>query len=209
MAESSDNIESFVARLQKEGVEAGRKEAEQMKRFAENEAKQVLAKAAGEGEAILAGAQKEAAQILERGRAELGLAVRDIQVKLREVINQSLAAILKHSTDKALQDEGFLKSLIHEVFVQYVQADAACKKEFRVRIADDRVERLTDWITAELRSALLAERAEVYLGGGLRDGGFEYTVGAGTVEVTAEAIAKMLSELVGPQLKALMQTAPV
>ncbi|MFO7894091.1 MAG: hypothetical protein R6U63_10165 [Longimicrobiales bacterium] len=198
-------LESFVAQLHSEGVEAGRKEAEEVIRAAEAEAEEIVRRARGEAEALVAEAQAEAEAAGERGRAELELAVRDAILQLQASLNAILRSLLDRAVTDQLSDPDELKPLLQEVVKAYARADAeAGPTEFRVPARAART--LEAWWSRELATAVAGAGAGVpALSGSLSEAGFEYDVGGGTVEVSVESVVEKLMELVRPGLRGVVE----
>ena len=81
-----ESIESFVKKLQDEGVNAGKEAAEKIRNEAKLEADNMIADAKAEADQILAKARDNAGKQLHRMQTELELAARDVILKLRETI---------------------------------------------------------------------------------------------------------------------------
>ncbi len=197
---AESTLESFVAQLHQEGVEAGRKEAEEVIRAAEAEAEAVLRRARAEADAYAEEARSEAEVAGERGRAELELAVRDAILQLQATLNAVLRTLITRSVESQLADPDALKPLLRDVVQAYAGADAESRPtEFRVPAKAARS--LEGWWTRELGEAL--EGAA--LSGALMEAGFEYDVGGGTVEVSVESVVEKLMELVRPGLREVVE----
>ncbi|MHC4985932.1 MAG: hypothetical protein ACYTFO_07225, partial [Planctomycetota bacterium] len=118
----ADTIESFVAKLQADGVEAGQAEADKITAEATTQAEGIVANARAEAEKILAKAQSDADGLLTRGRTELELAARDTTLKLNEALSGSLTRMVAESVAKPMSDPAFLGKLLHEVVLIYINA---------------------------------------------------------------------------------------
>lgn len=206
-AAAETTLESFVAQLHSEGVEAGRKEAEAVIRAAKEEAEEIVRRARGEAETLIAEARTEAEAAGARGRAELELAVRDAILQLQASLNAVLRALLERGVADHLADPGELKPLLREVVEAYARADAEGRPtEFRVPARAARS--LEAWWSRELASAVAggAGAAGVPpLSGSLEGAGFEYDVSGGTVEVSVESVVEKLMELVRPGLRGVVE----
>ncbi len=199
--EEDGTLESFVTTLQREGVEAGRREAERLKREAEERAEEVVERAEAEAERILADARSRAQSELLRGQTELRLAIRDGLLELQRALEGVLSAVLERAVSERLEDAEFVAGLIQDVVQEYARADAG-GEELEVRVAPDLEERLRKRAVSEVAALLKSEEAEP-----LRKAGFEYSVGRGTVEMTQDAIVEKLHELVTPWLRDLVREA--
>ena len=201
----ADSIESFVERLQKEGVEAGRAEAAKIVAEARAQAEKVLADAQAQAEKLLAEARSEAEKTLQQGQTELQMAARDVLLKLRETVAAVLERLFVQAAGEALDDGQFLASLLHDVVVEYAKLDAAGQRPLEVRVSEEKVEALTRWALNRLAGG--GDKPRVDLKGELQSAGFEYTVSGGTVEVTPESIAEVLSGMVSDRLREMIERA--
>jgi len=119
----SETIESFVAKLQAEGVEAGQEQAAKLQAEAETEAREIIARAEAEAEKVIADARREAENTLARSRTEVELAARDVALKLRAALNRALTGILAVTVEEQLSNAEFLKKLIEGVVSRYAVSD--------------------------------------------------------------------------------------
>ncbi|HET6428943.1 MAG TPA: V-type ATP synthase subunit E family protein [Phycisphaerae bacterium] len=204
----AESIESFVAKLQAEGVEAGRAEAARIVEQAKADAEQIVAGARGEAEKIVADAQRQAERSVAQGKAELKMAARDAVLRLRETIAAALEVVFREGAAKALRDEQFLPSLLHDVAQEYARQDAIGDWPVHIRVSDEKLHVATDWAIREMTGVDGEDwRSRIDLRGGLRSAGFEYTTSGGTVEVTPESVAAVLSEMIAPRLRELIDQA--
>lgn len=204
----ADTIESFVAKLQADGLEAGRKEADQIKQQARAEADRLVKEAKDEADRIVADARRESDGLLERGRTELQLACRDTILRLREALSRAVSAVLSAGTEKALQDVDLVGKILHEVILTYAKADIDGDRRIQINVQPEMREKLVDWALREIKK----ERMEgldtsIDLQGTLSTSGFEYSVTGATVEVTRDAVVQLLRELVGPRLREILDEA--
>ncbi len=199
-SETAHNIEAFVTKLRSEGVEAGKAEAARIVKAAEEEAARIRAAAKADAEETLAKANASARQVEAHTKSELELAVRDAVLRLRQAVQQEIRRLIGDRIKEPLQDPAFTKELILEVARQYARSDAGSGSAV-CSLPESMFNRLQE----ELRAALGAElgrSAEVR--NGLKTAGFEYSVGDGTIEVTTESVAEVLSDLVGPEIRRLL-----
>ena len=99
-----ETIESFVAKLQADGVDAGRQEAEKLRADARAEADKIIAAAKADADKILADAKTQAADLLARGKTELSLAARAAVLKLQVALALGPQAIVAQAV-RILQTE--------------------------------------------------------------------------------------------------------
>jgi len=203
----ADSIESFVSKLQNEGVEAGKKEAETIRAEARHEADRIVKEAEQKADKIRQDAQREADETLQRGRTDLELAARDTVLRLRQTLNRALRAVLAAGTEQALGDPAFLKGLIHDVVMQYVQADREDRTGVEVHVSDEAKAQLTEWCRQQLAPEAEKAGAAVDINGTLAEAGFEYKVRDANVEVTETSVVETLSDLVSPRLREMLAKA--
>ncbi|HPA81066.1 MAG TPA: hypothetical protein PLS95_09660 [Thermoanaerobaculales bacterium] len=204
----TESIESFVAKLQAEGVQAGEEAARRIRGEAERDAEVIVERARQQAAAVVADAERQAAEIVARGRTQLDLAARDTVLRLRDALNRALAAVVARGSEARLKDAGFLKDLLRELVVLYAQRDVAGGADIKVNVAPEVRGELADWAMGVLRSEPgAATGVSLELTSSLEQAGFEYTVEGATVEVTLASVAAMLSELVGPELRSTIDRA--
>jgi vacuolar-type H+-ATPase subunit H len=202
----AETVESFVAKLRQQGVEAGREAAEQHLAKARKEADAILADARAQAEKILADAKAQAAAAQAKGRTDMELAARDIALGLREALSRAVREILAAATRRQLADPQFLGNLIRDVVLQYVRADLGKQSSIRIDLSPEMRTRLAEWAIALLHQPELVG-ASIDLRGALAQEGFEYQADGANVEVTVESVVESLSELVNPALREMLQHA--
>jgi len=204
----AESIESFVAKLQEEGVDAGRAEAAKITAKAEADAEKILADARAEAAGIIADAERLAERTVAQGTAELKIAARDAVLRLRETIVATLETVFRAGAAEALNDDHFLASLLHEMAQEYAKHDAIHDWPVTIRVSDEKLHMATEWAIREMTGAGREDwRSRIDLHGGLRSAGFEYTTSGGTVEVTPESVAAVLSEMIAPRLREMIDQA--
>jgi V/A-type H+-transporting ATPase subunit E len=193
--------------LHTEGVEAGRQDAEQLRKAAAAEATAVTARAEEAGRRLIAEAELKAQAIIAEGRGELALAVRDAQLELREKLSRALTSLLRESVERELSDPKLVRELLREIVGAYARADGAGEIGIEVRVRPELVEELEASVPSALGRAL-ADRSDAFdLKGVLRSAGFEYRIRDAVVEVTPESVAEKLAELLTPRMRAQLREA--
>ena len=201
----ADTIEAFVARLQAEGVEAGRREAAKLVEEAGKKADGLVQAAEARAAKIVADAEVQAQATLAKGKTELQLAARDAVLALRERLGRILRAVLLRKAREALSDANFLKPLIHDALVEYAKADSEGKDLVKVTVPPEFHSQLAEWLVREVMHR--SDVGQIDLKGTLAEAGFEYEIAGKNVEVTAGSVVEMLSEMVGPALRELLDEA--
>ncbi|MBM4017687.1 MAG: hypothetical protein FJ288_05065 [Planctomycetes bacterium] len=202
----AETLESFVAKLRQEGVEAGRAAAEEHLARARQEADAILAGARAQAKKILDNAQAQAEAVQATGRTDLELAARDIALRLREALGRALREVLAAGVRQPLADPQFLGSLLRDVVLEYVRADIDRRTTIRIDLTPEMRERLAEWALTLLRQPELAG-ASFDLKGTLAQHGFEYRADGANVEVTVDSVVEALTELVNPTLRELLGRA--
>jgi cell division septum initiation protein DivIVA len=204
----AETIESFVAKLRAEGVQAGQEAARKIRQQAEQEAESIRIQARQDADRIVADARHQAQEILSRGKTELELAARDTVLKLRDALNRVLVAVAARGAEAQLKDPAFLKGLLHDVVMLYARGDAEGRTNVEIRVAPEMQAQLADWAMSEMRAdSGEARGVAVDLRATLGQAGFEYTTGGPTIEVTRASVAAMLSEMIGPELRKVVDQA--
>jgi V/A-type H+-transporting ATPase subunit E len=202
----AETIESFVARLKHEGVDAGRAAAEQHLAKARQEADAILADARAHTEKIVATARAQADGLQAKARTDLELAARDLVLRLHESLSRAVREILAAGVRQPLSDPKFLGNLLHEIVLQYVRADIERTAAIRINVTPEMRERLAEWAMALAHKPELGGTS-LDLRGTLAEAGFEYQADGANVEVTVESVADALAELVNPALRDVLRKA--
>jgi len=197
----AESIESFVAKLQQDGIRAGQEAADNLLADAHEKAGRIIAEAEAKAKKIVETAEAEAAVTLEKSRTDLRLAARDTSLRLREALGRAVRAVLAAGAERSLGDAEFLKALLHDIVMQYVQADLDGRILMKIDVAPEMRQQLTEWALAQLHEK--AERGDVSLDlkGTLGEAGFEYRIEGANIEVTLTSVVDALSELVNPNLR--------
>lgn len=197
-------VESFVETLRADGVEAGRRAAEKIRRDAQQQAEQSVREAEAKARQILEDAERQREMTLERTRTDLELAARDTVAQLRNVLSQAINRLLTRAASTTLDDNGFLKELIRDVASAYAKADATGEQMIDLNVAEPMKHKLADWALSLLHKGGEGQKLSLELHGALSTAGFEYKLDGGTVEVTPESVVQVLSQIVTPQLQELI-----
>ncbi len=204
----SDTIESFVAKLQSDGVDAGQQEAAKLIEQAKAEAAKIVADAQVQADKTAADADAAAQATLERGKTELKLAARDIALKLQETLALGLDAAVNQAVGKTLDDTAFIGALLHEIVLTYAKDLHQHKDVMTINVPEDKRQQLKDWALAEIgQQAVEGVRGVFDLRTTLTEAGFEYTVSGRTVEVTTSSVTTALAELLTPALREMLTDA--
>lgn len=203
----AETIESFVSKLQADGVEAGRQEADRIRDEARKEAEKIVADAREQAEEIVADAKAQAGKEQERSRTELRLAARDAMGRLRSTLSEAIRGVLATAAESTLGDVEFIQGLVRDLVLQYAKSDTGETEEINVHLSKEACEKLADAAIRDLREAGDKAGARLNLHATLERAGFEYRVDDATVEVTVESVVELLSEMVSPRLREIVRAA--
>lgn len=203
----AQTIETFIDRLQTDGVEAGREAAEKIRADAEAQAKQIVAEAEKKAKQIAEEARAEAEKTRQLAETELRLAARDAVLGLQESLERSLKTVLVDGVRGKLEQTDFLGQLLLEIVMRYVQADIDGETTVEINVSEPMRHNLTEWALKNFHDKAAKAKAHIDLHGSLAGAGFEYSVTDGTVEVTVDSVAETLAELVGPELRKMVAGA--
>ena len=190
------NIESFVQTLQAEGVDAGKKAAEEIKAQADEEAARITAEAKAEAEQIIADAQAESEQVKARMDSSLELATRDTLILLREKLGELLNALLKQEVERELSGEETLSSIMREVILAHSRPATGSEVTAEIHVPKELQSRLLTGAIRELTRALKNQNIQTDVKANLAQAGFEYKFEGSTLEVSAESVAALLREMI-------------
>ncbi|MCE5279876.1 MAG: hypothetical protein ABFD92_03320 [Planctomycetaceae bacterium] len=198
----AESIETFVAKLQSEGVEAGQHQAQQIVQAANEQAAKIVEDARRQGQQIVDQANTAAAASLDRAKTQLELACRDAALKLHEAVVRAAKLVLVDATASELDDPRLVGQLLHEIVLSYVKAEQEGNPWLLINVKPEMRDRLRDWALKEIgRGAVDQLRGHFDISATLAQSGFEFTVHGATVEVTADSVADALAQLVAPALR--------
>ncbi len=160
-------VQSFVETLRADGVEAGRKAAEQIRLAAEEQAEQLLGEAKAKARTIIEEAEDERRRTLERTQTDLKLAARDTVAALRDVLGQAINRVLTQAVSEAFEDVDFLKDLIRQIACAYAEADATGKQTIEVNLPEPMRRKLAAWAIDALHQGCDGKKLSVELHGAL------------------------------------------
>ncbi len=204
----AETIESFVAKLQTEGIEAGQAAADKLREEAAQQAEQIIAEAQQQAEKCLADAQKQAESLLARSKTELELAARDVMLRLKSSLNKALEAIIAGEIKETLPQSDFISNTLHDLVLAYAAADIEHSGRMKINVSPKLQEQLADWAMDMMHKHANEEVGmAIDLKGTLKASGFEYTVTGATVEVTLESVTETICELVSPRLRKVIDQA--
>ena len=111
----SSGVEELIQQLRDEGVQAGRSEAEIIVASARDEANKLIEDAKVQSNNIVMEAEKEARQLRQGGEDALNIAMRDVVLKLKAKLTDTVSEQVRRLISAELQKEDFMQQLILEV----------------------------------------------------------------------------------------------
>lgn len=203
---SERTVESFVEKLQSEGVEVGQKEADRIRSEAEQEREEILAKARAEADRIKSDAEAEADNTLKKSKSELKLAARDVALTLKDALERALQAIVTEPVHAELSKPAFLQEVIKETVSKYAEADAAGEAAVTINLSPKLAEEMKDWAVKAVGQACGSD-TDVKVKETLKQAGFEYSFSGGTVEVTPASVVEILGGMLSEKLRETLDQA--
>lgn len=201
--EMNHSVQSFVEALRRDGIDTGRKAAEDILRKAEQEAQRIVQEAESRARKIIADSEQQRRQAIERTRSDLELAARDTVARLRDTLGQAIDRVLAGAVSRALEDVDFLKELIGDIVAIYAKLDAI-EQHIDFNVSEDVQKQLAGWVIGTLQRRGGEHELAFELHGALTTAGFEYKLTGGTVEITPDSVRQVLSQIVTPEIHQLM-----
>jgi V/A-type H+/Na+-transporting ATPase subunit E len=125
---SNSELSKLISALRDEGVDKGRKEADDIIEEAKKEAARIVESARSEADKIVESAHAKSKTTLDQLEQQLTLALRDFLLKAKVKLEKLIALKpLREKAAEALSDVNFLKKLINEIVAASVGGDADSK----------------------------------------------------------------------------------
>lgn len=201
----TDQLQSLLSRLQQDGVDAGKQQADEIVRIARAEAARVLEAARVEAQQITERAAVEAQRLDQRAKASLQHAARDILLSIgqrierlvQKLVGDRVAAVLDGPTVVALMQR------LMDAFVERGRVSGALD----LVVGEAQHKALTEAVLQNLREHLM-HGITLHMQPGLGRG-FQIKMGQGGVthDFTDKAIAEAVAELVTPEIAAIVLEA--
>ncbi len=199
MTEMTSGIGDLLQRLRQDGVEAGEAEKQRLLRDAEEQAAALLADAKAKAKEIVAAADAEAVAKRKQLDAELGMAARDFALRFAErVKSQAIEPLVRAQVDAGLDDPNLLKEVLSGL-IREKAGDAS------VAVSPEMQQKLSAYFERELARQLVDGQLEIKLETGLTGFRLQRKGESFSWDVTGEAVADELSQLVEPSLRKYFQ----
>jgi len=192
MGEMSEDIQGLLDKINREGVEKARAEADRIVAEARAQAEKIVGDANNEAARAVAEAERSAKTYMEGANATVQQAMRDILAGAERSIQDKLQKLLAKDVDHALADEKTVLEIV-----------SAAVKEIASKGEISAPSRVVDMLKAQLASlgsfTLVTDESV--------GSGFSVKVEDGRVEhdFTGKAISEELSRHLRPDLAALLK----
>ncbi len=196
-------LENLIEKLKTEGVQAARKQSDEIIKNAGDEARKIVDTAQNESKQIIKQAKQEAEKFKASAEAAIKQASRDLILVIKEKIIGLFDKTLKVQIKEPLSQD-FLKELIIN-FVKQVQTQDAVE----VIINEGEKEKLLKFLQTSLKKELKND-VEIKVSNRITKG---FRIGVKGQDVyydfTDESIVAALKEFLNPSLAKLMETPAV
>lgn len=212
----ASGVQELIDRLQQEGVEEGKSQAERLLAGARQEAARILDDARSQAEQVLQDARAEAERTQQAGEAALRLAARDAVLALDTQVHQHVRERLRKLIAHTLSDQKFLERLILEVAGRAMPQDY----DGPIKVLLPETELTLEQLRATPESSseeTLTKFVLDMMADALRDGVTFDTSGVGEpgirirlleddvqIDVTGDAISELLMRYLLPRFRAIM-----
>jgi len=194
-------LENLIEKLKTEGVQAARKQSDDITKVAKSDAQKIIDKAQNEANQIIDQAQQKAVKFKTSAEAAVKQASRDTALIMKEKIFGLFDRVLKAQVQRSLSPD-FLRELIPKIIEQM-----HTKETVEVLAGDADREKLQQFLQAGLKKELKNE-VEIKVSNRITKG---FRIGVKDKNVyydfTDESIVAALKEFLSPSLAKLMEDA--
>jgi V/A-type H+-transporting ATPase subunit E len=193
-------LQEFIEKIKKDGIEQASGEAARIKAEAEAEAKRIVDAAVKEAAAVADKAKQDSERFEKAATAAIGQASRNLILSFKGEIESILDKIIIKDTQAALGDDT-LKTLIPEV----VKGLSSGKETVDVILNEKQLKSLESWSRGALQ-AELAGGLEIKAGKNLA-AGFRVALkdGSAYYDFSAPALAEALAAYLNPRLAEIIK----
>lgn len=201
----ADEIQNLLEKIQKDGVDKARTEAEKILASAREQAIALVKDAEKSAQTMVKQAREEADVFEARGKKTLEQAARDIVISVGNAIERILKAVVAEKTGEALSAEALGKIL--EAAVRAYVEKGMIEGRLEILVGPEDVKKLGSHFMGQLRSRF-RDNVEIRAERGVR-GGFMASFKDGKLhhDFTTDAIADAICEGIRPQLAEIVKTA--
>lgn len=199
----AEELQSFLDRIQQEGIKSGEDEAKNIIADARAEASLIIKRAKIESEEAVRLAEKEADKLLAHGKEALRLAARDTLLSLRHELKTKMESLFRQLAGETLSPEN-TAAIIADIITNYHAAGIE-SLQIEVLLTPEQCQALEADLLARLGTRL-AETARISPVPGI-SGGFQLRIVGEEIiyDFTDEALAEALSTFLSPKIVALLK----
>ena len=194
----TEDLQQLLEKIQRDGVDKARSEADSILEKAKSEAKALVAAAKAEAEKIRSDAKEEAEAYATRAEETISQSARDVLLHVEKSLTSLLENLLLKDVNSALSSEETAARLVEEAVKTYLQGESRVE----VAVADQMVDALRS------RLAALAGEGVTVVTDSTTGAGFRVKLADGRIEhdFTGTAVADALSRQLRPGLAALLKS---
>lgn len=201
----TDNLQTLLERIQKDGVQQGEQEASRIVEAAQARAKQIVREAEEAAARTRAAAEQEARNLVDHGTRSLRQAARDVILSVQAAVQDTLDRLV-HSQVKAAADAETVRKMLTAIAEAYGRT-LPKGSTLQIALAPEQQQAITESFLAQLAQQakvgleVKADRGVV--------GGFRVTVKGQGIEhdFSAAAIAEAIGSLLRPRLAEIVRGA--
>ena len=200
----SEDLQSLLDRIQKDGVDKAETRAAEIIAAAESKAKNIVSEAQAEAKRLVEKADQDSTSFAERGKKSIEQAGRDVVLTVENAVTEAFERILAAKVKDSLTGD-VLKEMLGRIVEAYCTKDGSEHIQVLVNPADE----------AALKEFMLSTFAESMNKGLVIKGDSDVISGLKVSLVnadvhhdfSADAITEALCHLLRPQLTAIMKGA--
>ncbi len=152
----SEELQGLLKRIQEQGISKADQERSDIIAKAKTEAEKIVAEAKANAENIAKQADEEARNTVERGKAALTQASRDILIQLKNEMIARMNKVVKDNL-KDVMTPDFMKKIIADMTAKYLNADAGADMKLEVMVAPDELEKMQTLLMSSLAASFKTE----------------------------------------------------
>lgn len=215
---ASSGVEELIEKLRQQGVDKGQQEASKLVEEAEHRADWLLSQAHQEAEQIVSKARAAANNLRQSGEDALRIAARDMHLEVRETLSHSFSDQVERLVAQQMDNEAFMRQLILSLVDKASQDHGIADAEkMEVLLPDDFIgldelrrnpKEYREGVLSQFVQSLAAEQMREGISFDLHDGqGIRVRLSGEEVEVdlSADAIAKLLLKHLQPRFRAIIE----
>jgi vacuolar-type H+-ATPase subunit E/Vma4 len=200
----AEDFKKLIEKIQKEGVDAAKVKAEEIKAEAEVAANAIILKAKGEASRLLDEARLEIARQKEADLQFLQQVARDTLISLRQELLSKLSGVIKQETHHALKT----KDLAEILFKLIKECCKETGSNVEVTVSKEDAEKLTQAFISEfkedLKKGITLKTSDEISGGFL----ISYDSGKSQFDFTDSALAQYLTQYAQGKLDNILKPSP-